>query len=280
MAPKGTFMKTRRTTWQPPGLDLDGDICTRDNVFQAVCFYFDISEWTLLKKSKLREIAEPRQIAQYFLSINTKLSLNVIKDYTGFDHATILHSVRKIEGFLEVYPRIIDAVFTIAFYIKWLNQLDMEIKRQEITSQQIRHLYFLLDQLGIRHLKSDLVMDASGGRTESARELNNIEMNDLLRHLDEKLKGARSDSRPHKQAYEKMDRMRKRILSICYSIGWTRLSIERKRHEVDMDRLEAWLLKYGYLHKPLNDYTYLELPALVTQAERLLLSTLNEKVGS
>ena len=102
-------------------------------------------------------------------------------------------------------------------------------------------------------------------------------MNELLSHLDNRLKEARSDSRPHKLSFQRMDRMRKRILSICYSIGWTRFNIEKRRHEVDMERLEAWLLKYGYLHKPLNDYTYMELPELVTQAERVLLSTLDEK---
>lgn len=277
MAPKGPFIKSRRITWTPEGLDLDGSNCTRDNVLQAVCFHLNMPEWMLLKKSRKQEIVRARHIAQYFLSMNTKMPVTKIAEFTGVDHSTIQHSVRKVEGYIQIYPQFNDTVFTIAFYIKWLNQLDMEITRHEITHQQIRRLYFLLDQLGIRHLKNDLVMDASDGRTERARELKNIEMNELLSHLDNMLKEVRSDSRPHKLSFQRMDRMRKRILSICYSIGWTRFNIQKRRHEVDMERLEAWLLKYGYLHKPLNDYTYMELPALVTQAERVLLSTLDEK---
>lgn len=258
-------------------MDLDGSMCTRDNVIQAVCFYFDMPEWMVIKIGRKREIVFARQVIQYFLSINTKLPLVKIGEITGVDHSTLSHSRKTIEGFIQSYPEHRDMVFTIAFYIKWLNQLDMEITRHEITHQQIRRLYFLLDQLGIRHLKNDLVMDASGGRTESARELKNLEMNELLTHLDNKLKEAKNESQPKPGSVQKMDRMRKRILSMCYSIGWTRYNPEKRRQEVDMDRLEAWLLKYGYLHKPLNDYTYMELPALVTQAERLLLSTLDEK---
>lgn len=267
----------RRFTWQPHGLDLEESFCTIDNVIEAVCFYFDMPEWKLYQATRKREIVDARHYAHYFSSINREYSLNDIGSVTKKDHATVRASILKIEEWIQCYPSVKDIVFTIAFYIKWLNQLEMEITRHEVTRQQIRQLYFLLDQLGIRHLKQELVQDASNGRTESARELTHLEMLELLRHLANKLKDAKADNRPAKQAYQQMDRMRKRILSICYSIGWTRFNIEKRRHEVDMERLEAWLVKYGYLHKKLNDYTYLELPALVTQAERLLATTLDEK---
>lgn len=38
----------------------------------------------------------------------------------------------------------------------------------------------------------------------------------------------------------------------------------------DMKHVYAWVLKYGYLHKPFNHYTNAELPRLVTQAERIV----------
>jgi hypothetical protein len=63
--------------------------------------------------------------------------------------------------------------------------------------------------------------------------------------------------------------MRRRILSICYSIGWTQFDDDKKKMVVNMDKLNAWLLKYGYLHKPLNKYSRQELPLLVTQFEKL-----------
>ena len=134
-------------------------------------------------------------------------------------------------------------------------------------------MYFLLDQLGIRHMKNDLVSDASSGRTESCRELTKLEMDELIKHLEQKLRDAQ-DVTHKRQGVIRMDRMKKRIFSICYSIGWTTIDPEKNRHIVDQERLNAWMKKYGYLHKELNDYTYLELPTLVTQFEQLLKSTL------
>lgn len=278
MAPQGKFIKSRNKTWQPEGLDLHGKICTRDNVIQAVGFYLNMPESTMFKNSRKRELVDARNYIHYFLSINRDISLAEIGEITGRDHSSVSCSVKKTEERIGIYKEERETVFMIAFYIKWLNQLDMEIKINEVTTQQIRYLYFLLDQLGIRHMKSDLVTQASEGRTESARELKNLEMIDLLNHLGNKLKEAKQDNRPHNQSFQHLGRMRKRILSICYSIGWTRYDPDKRRHQVDHDRLQAWLIKYGYLHKSLNDYTYLELPTLVTQMERLLKSTLDGKV--
>ena len=92
----------------------------------------------LLKKSRKQEIVRARHIAQYFLSMNTKMPVTKIAEFTGVDHSTIQHSVRKVEGYIQIYPQFNDTVFTIAFYIKWLNQLDMEITRHEITRRQNR----------------------------------------------------------------------------------------------------------------------------------------------
>ena len=64
--------------------------------------------------------------------------------------------------------------------------------------------------------------------------------------------------------------MRKRILSLCYEYGWVKFSEAKKRHQVDFDRLDAWMFRYGYLKKKLNQYKYAELPALVTQFEKVL----------
>lgn len=42
--------------------------------------------------------------------------------------------------------------------------------------------------------------------------------------------------------------------------------------KADMPHIYAWVLKYGYLHKPMNAYTANELPRLVTQAEQVVAS--------
>lgn len=221
-----------------------------------------------------------RHLVHYYLSINRGMTLEEIGAVTQRDHCTVRTSVDRIEDYQEVYPNISAVVQELGNDIKWLYQLNMEVKNNEITGRQIRYLYFLLDQLGIRHLKHDLVLDACDGRTDSARELSQDEMRHLVTHLEQKLQQARREASPGKEAIRRMDRMRKRILSMCYSIGWVTYDINESRHKVDMERLGAWLLKYGYLHKPLNDYTYLELPGLVTQVENLMRSVLEGKSKS
>lgn len=265
----------RRVTRQPEGLDLKSSECACDIVLQAVQYYTGQQILNGNIQSRKKEVVFARQLAQYFMTINRDIAYQDIGNITGKDHATIITSTRRIEGFIDIYPDVRETVITIGGFIKWLNQLDMEIVQTEVGKDRIRYFYFLLDQLGIRHLKEDLVQDASDGRTVSVRELKKLEMDNLVSHLENKLKDAREAATPKKQTVVKMDRMRKRILSICYSIGWTRFDPSTGKHSIDMERLEAWLDKYGYLHKGLNEYTYLELPTLITQFERLLKSTLS-----
>jgi len=44
---------------------------------------------------------------------------------------------------------------------------------------------------------------------------------------------------------------------------------EGAKRKLDMRRVNNWCLKYGYLHKLLDEYTYEELPKLVTQFEEV-----------
>lgn len=269
-----SLYRQRRKTYQPPGLGLEGYKCDTETVFQAVGFYLDLPRHELLLHTRKLHICHARHLAHYFMTINDDLTLADIGKVTGVDHATVCNSRRKIEEEIELYPDVRKSIYTIAFYINWLNQLEMEVIYSEITIKQVRYLYFLLDQLGIRHMKNDLVTDATEGRTESARELSLKEYSLLVDHLNEKLKDARGDAMPHKLEAQRADRMRKRIFSMCYSMGWTRFDTDKGKHAVDYDRLEAWLLKYGYLHKKLDKYTYMELPTLVTQVEGLMRSVL------
>jgi len=271
------FTVERRPTIRPTGLDLDTGKCLPEIVLEAVCFYFDQRPVDVIGNvTRKKEIVQARHFVHYFLTLNESLSMNAIGDFTGKDHATVSNSRKTIEGWHQLYHSCRLDIHVIAFYINWLNQLDMEIQ-QEVSNGQIRYMYLLLDSLGIRSLKNDLVADASAGRTESVRELRRKEYGDLINHLEEKLKGARRDVAPHKKSIQSADRMRKRILSMCYSMGWTLFDPALHRHVADYERLEAWLLKYGYLHKPLDDYTYLELPTLVTQVENMMRSLYENK---
>jgi len=136
----------------------------------------------------------------------------------------------------------------------------------EATKGQIRVFHAILAKRGIADMKPQLVSSQCDGRTEHASELSVTEMSELIKRLQLE-PDIRLDS-----VKEAENRMRRRILSLCYTIGWTVLDKSKGKHEVDWEKLNAWLIKYGYLHKLLNDYTYNELTKLVTQFENFIKS--------
>ena len=128
------------------------------------------------------------------------------------------------------------------------------------TKQQNAVLHGLINSLKIdMETKEDLVHSHTGGRTTSSSKMLINECADLIGHLKNMTEGTAS-----KKTNTVQDKMRKKILSICYEMQWTIAG------KLDWERINFWLNKYGYLHKDLNDYTISELPKLVTQFENLL----------
>lgn len=100
--------------------------------------------------------------------------------------------------------------------------------------------------------KESILLGFSGGRTVSTRELTSDEAIALIRHL--------KNLDPEEKRAEKM---RRKIISQAHEMGWH----IKGTHKVDMKHLDEWCVKFGYLHKKLNQYQYKELPKLVTQFE-------------
>ncbi|MCH5690020.1 hypothetical protein LWM68_40845 [Niabella sp. W65] len=48
------------------------------------------------------------------------------------------------------------------------------------------------------------------------------------------------------------------------------------RYVADGKRVDEWMIKFSYLHKKLNKYTFEELPKLVSQFEAFYKSTLKK----
>lgn len=119
-------------------------------------------------------------------------------------------------------------------------------------------LHSLLSQKGLMDHKRELVMSFSGGRTEHSRDMNDVEANEMIRYL-------RSQTDP-------ADKMRKKIISMAHEMNWHSDSHWNGTQKVDMQRLNDWCVKYGFGKKKLNDYSYKELPRLVTQFEHVYLS--------
>ncbi len=131
------------------------------------------------------------------------------------------------------------------------------------NKQQIRIFHAILVNRGLMEMKRELVSDQSSGRTEHTTELDVHELQALINRLTDKSKPVALNT-----DREAGNRMRRRILSLCYTLGWTVMNTQTGKNNVDWEHLEQWMLKYSYLHKSLHDYTNAELPKLVTQFEK------------
>lgn len=134
-----------------------------------------------------------------------------------------------------------------------------------ITPQQLKKLHTLLSTTKQMAYKQDL-MDTfcSDGRyPTSSKDLYFSEADAIIKHL-EGIQNPRPTSAPKKPDtfLERSKNLQRRSLISCLrECGYNH------RGAADMDRIYQWVLKYGYLHKELNDYSYEELPKLVTQAK-------------
>lgn len=128
-----------------------------------------------------------------------------------------------------------------------------------ITPGQLRAIHALLNEAGLMDEKADIVGGFTGGRTTHVREMKKGEAMALIQHL----KSASPQPSPKEREYVGSEKMRNKILSMAHEMGWH----QEGTNKIDMKHVNDWCLKYGYLHKKLDDYTYSELPRLVTQVE-------------
>ncbi|MBQ6577126.1 MAG: chromosomal replication initiator protein DnaA [Bacteroidales bacterium] len=77
---------------------------TIDKVKRVVCQYFNISDASLLSKSRKRELVQARQIAMYMSRTLLNVSLATIGSEMGKDHATVVHACSTVSSLIETYP--------------------------------------------------------------------------------------------------------------------------------------------------------------------------------
>lgn len=127
-----------------------------------------------------------------------------------------------------------------------------------MNNAQNKALHALLHKTGLTAQKETIVSSFSHGRTSSSRQLSHLESVALIQWLQ-----AQQPAEP-----DEGKKMRGKILSIAHDMGMVKLNKAGKR-VADMQRVDAWMLKYSYLHKKLDAYKYAELPKLVTQFEKV-----------
>jgi succinate dehydrogenase flavin-adding protein (antitoxin of CptAB toxin-antitoxin module) len=132
------------------------------------------------------------------------------------------------------------------------------------VNTQLARIHVLLTKINKLGVKADYVIDATNGREHSCAGLTFDEANEVINVLDaEEKEMYRMKMALRQTQRDREDAMRKKIISCCRKMGW------HKSGKADMYRIEAWVLKFGYLHKKMNDYSAQELPQLVTQAENM-----------
>lgn len=130
----------------------------------------------------------------------------------------------------------------------------------EATKEQIKAINTILSKKGLMDQKANIIGGATHGRTEHSSELLHDEAHGLLIALNK----ITTTPKPSKKMFGKM-------VAIAHEMGWiteqtvvTASGMQKKNNYNDLNN---WVLKYGYLKKKLNDYTYAEFPKLLTQFE-------------
>lgn len=124
---------------------------------------------------------------------------------------------------------------------------------------QVTAIYTLLNKHGLRDEKESIVSGFTAGRTDSVRAMSFDEAAALIGHL----KGL-------DQEEAGSDKMKNKILSMAHEMGWRIRGTEK----IDMDHVNNWCKSLSYAKKPLDEYSYKELPKLVSQFEEVYKSYL------
>lgn len=130
-----------------------------------------------------------------------------------------------------------------------------------ITTSKIIAIHSLLpaDVKQDKDLKAALVVQYTGSENRaSTRDLSYHQAKELIRSLRSGQMTTQDKS---------SDKMRKKIISMAHDLGWQYVHPLHGKLCADMKAINQWCKKYGYLHKPLDKYTYRELPTLVSQFE-------------
>lgn len=135
---------------------------------------------------------------------------------------------------------------------------------QPITKAQIIAINTAISKKGLKDEKKKMISDVSNGRVESTSDLFFDEAHSLLMFLN-----ADTDNKQ-----EKIDKQVRKIFAIAYDLKWITEKpvvngsgkIEKKK---DYSVLYKWVNDYGYLKKELREYDEKELPALITQLQKV-----------
>ncbi len=139
----------------------------------------------------------------------------------------------------------------------------MNTNKMKVTKQQIIKIHTLLpiEVKEDKELKKSIIAQYTGSiNLTSTADLTFKQANELIDLLKPKKNNSFSAD---------ADIKRKRIIYYAHKMNW-----QNEDNKVDIDRINDWCIKYGYLHKPFMKYTNKELTALVQQFHKVYLAFL------
>lgn len=134
------------------------------------------------------------------------------------------------------------------------------MKAQPQTLQQI---HAALHRLGLLHQKANMVAGYTNERTESSKEMTQEEADAMLADLNK-------NQRKQVENNTDKDKMIRKIIAMAREMGtvYREKVVDPQKGLVEKSnytKLNKWMKDNSYLKKPLNKYSYQELPKLVSQ---------------
>ncbi|MFN8238614.1 MAG: hypothetical protein U0T77_10640 [Chitinophagales bacterium] len=142
---------------------------------------------------------------------------------------------------------------------------------KEVTPSQIKKIHTILPAAYRRNpeLKQSLVYQFTENHDKlSTKDLSFYQAEELIHFLET----GKTKDYSYFAHFDYTNKQHMYMFSLCHQIGWEVFSESKNKLVVDIAALGSWLYKYGYKHKPLREYTYSELPKLITQFENLVKS--------
>lgn len=85
----------------------------KGRVIAAVERYFELPYAKLIQRNRIQSICHPRQILTYLLIKHTPMNKSEVSRMFKTDHATIVHTMKKINGLIEVDDRVRNQIIEI-----------------------------------------------------------------------------------------------------------------------------------------------------------------------
>ncbi|PHJ59297.1 hypothetical protein VF04_36765 [Nostoc linckia z7] len=106
-------------------------VVTYDVIEEKVCELFNVSVDKLFIKTRKADIVAPRQVCMYLAKKYVRYStLKLIGDhYGGFDHTTIVHSIKLVENRRATEKEYDQHIDEIELYLKGFNPFTKRLKQ-------------------------------------------------------------------------------------------------------------------------------------------------------